>query len=139
MSDFNQDCDTQDMLERYGQGESLSELAAELGLEESALRSRMKKYDFKEYKKSKGENAQARMTLRHAENKFILSKNRENVIDTITDEDKMKKVTVKDMCTIEKTFGDRVALAEGEATDSIEHKGSVGNIIINPPKDDDNG
>jgi hypothetical protein len=127
MSDLNQDIQTYDMMERYAKGESLSDLAAECGLEEANLRKRMRNYDPAKYKEAKGDAAQARIDFRHAENKQILSLNRVNLLSEL--ESETSEISVGDMCKIEKTFGDRVALTEGEATERQEHVGKVLQIV----------
>lgn len=127
MTDLNQDIQTYDMMERYAKGESLSDLAAECEVAEPVLRNRMRNYDPAKYKEAKGEAAQARITMRHAEHQYILSKNRENLLKVM--HDSPEDINAKQMCQIEKTFGDRVALTEGDVTDRQEQIGKVTQIV----------
>lgn len=130
---FEEQVALQDALERYAQGVPIAELASEMNLTEQAIRQRFQKYDFDQYKEKKGEAAQARIDLRHAENKRILSLNRQAVMDKIEDDE----LTISDRCRVEKTFGDRVAIVEGEATERQDHTGKVTQIVTFAEVQDD--
>ncbi len=134
----NMDLDAQiqveDAMVRYGAGESLDELAKELGHPPESLRALMKKYDFDRYKKTVGEAAQSRMDLRHVGRKHLLSRNLTKLIKDIDDED----ISIADRCKIEKVYGDRVAITEGEATERQEHVGKVTTIVTFKDLPDDN-
>lgn len=133
--DLDQDIQTYDMMERYAKGESLSDLAAECQLEEATLRKRMRNFDPAKYKEAKGEAAQARMSMRHAEHQYILSKNRENLLKVMHDDP--DKINAKQMCQIEKTFGDRVALAEGDVTSREEQTKPTTIVVFKDQASDD--
>jgi hypothetical protein len=135
MSDLDQDMQTYDMMERYAKGESMANLAAECQIEEATLRKRMRNFKPEEYNKAKGEAAQARIDLRHAENKNILSMNREGLSKALGTEG--ADISIGDRCKIEKTFGDRVALTDGDVTSREEQVKPTVIVLFKDAKPDD--
>ena len=130
MSDLDQGIETYDMMLRWSKGESLVDLGKECDppISDAVLRLRMRKLDCIDYDKAKDEAAKARVSMSHAENKYIVSKNKQRMTKLLDDEE--TEISVGDHCKIEKTFGDRVALVDGEATERQEQVGKVTQIIL---------
>jgi len=117
------------MLSRYRNGESLASIARDHeGESEATLRNKLFAYcDLDEYKEAKLENAKARLSMRTNRHLHLESK-ADNIIEDKLDNiniDELEIDELKTLVQISKLMSDKANLAQGKATENINHSGSV--------------
>jgi len=103
---------------RYINGESIEAMAEEFGVEAEMLRKWIKKaVGLARYKEGVNLAKEARDILRYGELNRIVSLNRKKTLELLESNAIDKP---DDLCRIEKTFGDRLALETGKPTERTE-------------------
>ncbi len=127
------------VLARYRAGETLDEMAYEFGVEPGTLRTWLRKAanSYQDYKQAVIDAKTARLNLENAELERLVCLNRKQTLSVL--EDNPENMTIKDRCQIEKTFGDRLALAKGDVTDRSDHKVGGLTVILANDKELDSG
>lgn len=109
---------TLDAIYRHGRGELLSGIAESYQITEQELCVMVWEYcSREELAKLKSDARKARDIARYIEQDKICKLNRQQVLQKL---EAGEIDDVKDHCQIEKVYGDRVAIAEGKATERVD-------------------
>lgn len=104
--------------QRYISGESLINMAIEFGIDDVEVLRRwiQKAVRLSEYKEGVYLAKEAREIIKYGKLKRIISIGRERILKKLEDTGNLI-LDVQDLCRIEKTYGDRLALAVGDPTE----------------------
>lgn len=109
-----------DAMRRYSNGDSWVVIGKAHNLDQATVNKWVREYcDASEYEQLKIDAKNARLTMLGADLKRICSLGRKEAIKRL--EESPETLDVKDLCQLEKTYGDRLALHEGKATEKIDH------------------
>jgi len=100
---------------RYADGEPLDDIALDYKTTGESLRGILKKYDLIKYRESKGKAVEARLDARERKYGRGVSFAVNKLVELL---EGGEKISIGDLCRIEKTLGDRLAIMRGEATSS---------------------
>ena len=117
----------------YAQGLPLADIAIEVSritqqkVHPEQLRNWMKQADFADYRQAVREHKENTLTKEMADCRRILSLGRSEIIKRL---ESGEAVTVRDLCSIEKTYGDREALISGRATQHVNLSGQGITVVL---------
>jgi hypothetical protein len=115
-------------LDEHSKGTSFDDIAEMLDITPEYARKLIKKhYGMDGYRACIASAKEARKKIIHAQMEDIVLKGRHK-INKLLDEDAIDDP--KDLCAIEKTYGDRIAIAKGEPTES-----AIQIVVFNKPND----
>jgi len=109
--------------------ENISDIARDCDTSEQYLRQKLRQWCSKEeWDEAKKNKVEKRVSFENAQLSRIVKMNRTKAEARVESDE---PIPIKEMCMIEKTFGDREAIASGKATETIEHKGTVTIVKFN--------
>ncbi len=116
------------VLARYQAGEPLDSICDEFGVTPQTLLRWIRKVTggYAQYKQTITDAKKTRAGLDNVDVSRITGLNRKQMVDIL--ENNQEDITIKDRCQIEKIFGDRLAIAQGDITDRTEQK--IGGLTV---------
>jgi len=106
----------------YEAGASVDEIGEYLGVTGETVRKQLKAlHGLDDYKESVKRAKQARVNATKQRLNKITTKSQEKALEML--EKDSDDITPQVLCSFQKTFGDKLAIMEGEATERTEHTG----------------